>query len=601
MASDGLAAALRSADISAEVRRAARPRRLAQAPRRAGPAPDPPPGRSCAAAAGAAAAARPAQRGAARPQRAPLPGVDQEGEAFQARLKDPEFMRLFEEYAKDLAAPEVRRAPAACAPPPGCRGRCRRATRRRRRAQARAESDAYLRQLEAQGQLQSVYGAGVRLIQPRPGLVVKTRDAAGGGAARVYVNVCTSDQVAPPSKTPAGEGGRGGVSLCVPMVMAPKARDGAARDSGPLRVWDLAVHPDALADADANPRAKAALVEMALERVEEVGGGKLLRSYKLPRLKFKAAAGEEGPASSRSSFRFAPRRPASRAQPQAAPADPSKPGFRHACGAVTPEWTLSEQCKVDLGQTWRDTGRALKPGSTVPEALVVRVLLPGVASSAAVQLDAAADGVEVAVPGRFLLRLALRRAVLPQRGVAKFDSAKHQLTLTLPVVQPAPEEPECPPAEQPGGAAAAGEQGGAAAGEQDGAAAGEPDGAASEQDGAAAGEQEGAQAEPPLVQLPPDGAGDVEGAALERGGEAPPPHAAAAAAAAEKTANQLLWEEVHGAPDSQARQPDQLAVAAGGGEVAAAKAASAVPRPAPAPVVLKLRLLSGQVRAADLD
>lgn len=59
--------------------------------------------------------------------------------------------------------------------------------------QARAEQDAYLAQLEAEGQLEGVYGAGVQIIQADPGIVVKTKTA--DGTTRVYINVCTCPKV----------------------------------------------------------------------------------------------------------------------------------------------------------------------------------------------------------------------------------------------------------------------------------------------------------------------------------------------------------------------------------------------------------------------
>lgn len=59
--------------------------------------------------------------------------------------------------------------------------------------QARAEQDAYLAQLEAQGELEGIYGQGVQVIQPEPGMVVKSKSA--DAKTRVYINVCTCSKV----------------------------------------------------------------------------------------------------------------------------------------------------------------------------------------------------------------------------------------------------------------------------------------------------------------------------------------------------------------------------------------------------------------------
>lgn len=59
--------------------------------------------------------------------------------------------------------------------------------------QTAAEQNAYLAQLEAGGQAESVYGKGVQLIVPEAWFVVKTKDESG--ANRVYINICTSPKV----------------------------------------------------------------------------------------------------------------------------------------------------------------------------------------------------------------------------------------------------------------------------------------------------------------------------------------------------------------------------------------------------------------------
>eukprot|EP00198_Chlamydomonas_reinhardtii_P007457 XP_001696794.1 predicted protein [Chlamydomonas reinhardtii] len=66
---------------------------------------------------------------------------------FEKAFKDPEFIKLFEEYAKEVSDPKVK-----------------------------AETDAYLRQIEQQGRAEDVYGAGTQLIVPDPaGAVIKTK------------------------------------------------------------------------------------------------------------------------------------------------------------------------------------------------------------------------------------------------------------------------------------------------------------------------------------------------------------------------------------------------------------------------------------------
>jgi hypothetical protein len=71
--------------------------------------------------------------------------------------------------------------------------------------------------------------------------------------------------------------------------------------------------------------------------------------------------------------------------------------------------------------------------------LVVTMQLPGVKSAAAVELDMDRQQLHVHVPGRYLLVLGpaqLHYSLLPDKGSAKFDKHKQQLTVTLAVDQP---------------------------------------------------------------------------------------------------------------------------------------------------------------------
>lgn len=83
---------------------------------------------------------------------------------FEKAFKDPEFIKIFEQYAKDMQDPETR-----------------------------AETNQYLQQLEREGQIEQVYGKGTQLITPTPEFVVKTKEATG--TRKVFLNVCSSDKV----------------------------------------------------------------------------------------------------------------------------------------------------------------------------------------------------------------------------------------------------------------------------------------------------------------------------------------------------------------------------------------------------------------------
>uniref|UniRef100_A0A383W8J9 PIH1 domain-containing protein 1 n=1 Tax=Tetradesmus obliquus TaxID=3088 RepID=A0A383W8J9_TETOB len=382
----------------------------------------------------------------------------EEAGMFAKHLKDPKFIELFEEYATTLKDPKTA-----------------------------AEQNAYLAQLEAGGQAESVYGKGVQLIVPEAWFVVKTKDESGTN--RVYINICTSPKVDEMKLAPADDGSGPRRQLQLPMVLHGKdGRQGTAPDGGPLLVWDLAVNPNAVQHANSSRQALDTLVIMAIERVEEVLGRKLLREYKLPRLKYKATPAAAQPcvmaartaeggdvvggrlrpkaeaaasspadssrpdssaasdkASSRSGFSFSKAQAAAAAtaaaqqQAACAPSQPTAAGYQHACGAVTPSWECVERHRTDMQESWGDIGRGLQARSSAPQELVVRVQLPGVESSAAVELDIGSDKLHVHVPGKYLLDLGpaqLRHSLLPDKGSAKFIKAKQQLSVTLAVAPP---------------------------------------------------------------------------------------------------------------------------------------------------------------------
>lgn len=174
---------------------------------------------------------------------------------FEKAFKDPEFIKLFEEYAKEVSDPKVSpqsRAVRMPVPPPRAflpglapsmpaHPTTPLQPLSRPPNQVKAETDAYLRQIEQQGRAEDVYGAGTQLIVPDPaGAVIKTKvvsssaskkqqqeqekqekeqqqQAAGAGkpegpgkqgalpvGQKVFINICTCDKVR------AGRRGLGG-------------------------------------------------------------------------------------------------------------------------------------------------------------------------------------------------------------------------------------------------------------------------------------------------------------------------------------------------------------------------------------------------------
>lgn len=60
-------------------------------------------------------------------------------------------------------------------------------------AQVKHENDLYLRQLEAEGRGEELYGKDVTLIVPKEGFVVLAKEQST--KCKAYINMCSSEKV----------------------------------------------------------------------------------------------------------------------------------------------------------------------------------------------------------------------------------------------------------------------------------------------------------------------------------------------------------------------------------------------------------------------
>jgi dynein assembly factor 2 len=209
---------------------------------------------------------------------------------MSAAFKDPKFVQMFEEYAKAISDPEVFGAfvclCASCTLLKGDSPLCARPTHPDKKhpytQQAKAEAEAYLREVEAEGRDEQVYGAGTTLLAPSPAFAIQTRAAAGAAAADAdaeafVVNVCSCAKVAPMVQQQDVDGGAvvGGsvvrVRVDIPICLGREQKQqrhqlsdngssagggaqGHAAAAAVSRVWDAVVHPstaERAADSDA--------------------------------------------------------------------------------------------------------------------------------------------------------------------------------------------------------------------------------------------------------------------------------------------------------------------------------------------------------------
>ncbi|XP_040476803.1 protein kintoun [Ursus maritimus] len=440
----------------------------------------------------------------------PLEDLDLSGEEVQrltSAFQDPEFRRMFTEYAEELTDPE---------------------NRRRYEAEITA--------------LERERGVDVRFVHPQPGHVLRT---SLDGTRRCFVNVCSNALVGAPSGRASPRGAAAGSQWSLPYSLAP-GREYAGGRGARYTVYDVVFHPDALALARRHEPFRQMLDATALEAVEKQFGVKLdRRNAKTLKVKYKGApeaavlrtplpggvpARPEGePESPLPDFPYpypGPPAPGSSAVPR--PQSPPPPEAVQPPAPTEPRYSVVQRHHVDL-QDYR-CSRDSAP-SPVPRELVVTIELPLLRSAERAELEV--TGKRLCLDSRkpdYRLRLSLPYPVDDGRGKAQFNKARRQLVVTLPVARPlarqepavAPEESVC--ASGTGGAAGASAREGEAGPAGGGAGTGGPD---SRPPGAAdAGISAPAAAAGELVSEPEERDVDEQAAWKTGIGEEPPPSVA---------------------------------------------------------------------------
>ncbi|XP_029807688.1 protein kintoun [Suricata suricatta] len=358
----------------------------------------------------------------------PLEDLDLSGEEVQrltSAFQDPEFRRMFSEYAEELTDPENRRR--------------------------------YEEEITA---LERERGVDVRFVHPQPGYVLRT---SLDGVHRCFVNVCSNALVGAPSSRPGHGGTTTGNQWSLPYSLAP-GREYAGGRGTRYTVYDVVFHPDALALARRHERFRQMLDITALEAIEKQFSVKLdHRNAKTLKIKYKGtpeaavlrtplpggvpARPEEEPESRLPDFPYPYQCPAvagSSVVPR--PQAPSPPEAVLQPAPTEPRYSVVQRHHVDL-QDYR-CSRDSAP-SPVPRELVVTIELPLLRSAEQAALEV--TGKRLCLDSRkpdYQLRLSLPYPVDDSRGKAQFNKARRQLVVTLPVaLPPAREKPTSEPEE----------------------------------------------------------------------------------------------------------------------------------------------------------
>ena len=199
----------------------------------------------------------------------------EEVDKFQNAFKDEAFKKMFAEYAAEIADPKNK-----------------------------AESDAYLRQLEMEGKIESVYGKDVQLVMPKAGFVAKTFDEGpaddgpstsspddrGSGASssdarktgrKAFVNVCRSYNC----EDATSEKRPGGLQWSVPHTLGqPHEEKDKAGETCVAYDFCVSEHTYELTQRD--ERLKKMVVETAIEAVNRAFGTRLRLDFTTPKKTF---------------------------------------------------------------------------------------------------------------------------------------------------------------------------------------------------------------------------------------------------------------------------------------------------------------------------
>ncbi|XP_044520732.1 protein kintoun [Gracilinanus agilis] len=335
-------------------------------------------------------------------------------------FQDPEFRRLFGEYAAELSDPENRQ---------------------------RYEEEITMLERER--------GVEVQFVHPEPGHVLRT---SLNGAQRCFVNICSNLLLGRPSSKPGTGGPQGsspGQIWSLPYSLAP-GREYLGRQGAHYKVYDVIFHPDTLSLGKQQERFRIMINSTALEAVEKQFGVKLdRRNAKTLKIKYKgtpeaavlrkplpggpspAPEGEESGDSPLPAFPYPYPSPEVEKRPPAPQPQGSTPPLREESSdpaPTTPRYSVVQRHHVDL-QDYR-CSRDSYP-STVPRELVVTIELPLLRSAEHAVLEVTEK--QLLLDSRkpdYSLRLPLPYPVDESRGNAQFNKAKRRLIVTLPVVPP---------------------------------------------------------------------------------------------------------------------------------------------------------------------
>ncbi|XP_076834273.1 protein kintoun [Brachyhypopomus gauderio] len=336
---------------------------------------------------------------------------------FSKALKDEKFRELLHEYAEEISNPENRK-----------------------------------RYEEEITQLELERGNNVQFIHPKPHHVLKT---VIGGKEKCFINVCSNELINKPMcEVGRSEDDRVGQQWSLPYSLSPGRPDRDVKGNKCM-IYDVVFHPDTLYIAVKNPRFMKLVNSTATQGIEDAFKVKLdsinvkvlktqYKGVPHPAVIRKPLPGHPGVEKSAPDLPLSSLYPdksdiLSSKNPVPPPITPTQGGPRpvkHSSSLPTqptkPNYIIKYRSVVDL-QDYR-CSRDSAP-SPRPKEIVVTIDLPLLKSAGDAELDISERKLvlESQKPA-YKLELQLSYPVDGDRGEAKFNKAKKQLIITLPVL-----------------------------------------------------------------------------------------------------------------------------------------------------------------------
>ena len=362
---------------------------------------------------------------------------------LKGAFKEPEFKKLLGEYMQEISDPKNRQ-----------------------------EYEKYINQMEGDNKVPK----DMRIVKPKGGFVLKTRKrgpkakASDAPNEKVFINVCSAEEVQTPSATKKGAG----QSWSLPHIIgAPHMVQD--KNGVPCTTFEVAFHPETIQRALSSVDFKKMVANVAFEAIKtnykKFAGGNANLEDKWRILKgVQAFGGAPGMLSlKKTKEEIEKDEKAGKAkteQENKAPAGPKKPalakGFMNPkknkkkkkkkkgnnlvqditaadgeefvpTGPVVPKCVIVERGIFDLKDTIHVREQMdLKR----PKELVCKISLPKVDSIGSVDLDVDDCFLCLEVQDMYVLERKLPYAVFGDKGSAKWLKSKRQLVVTVPVKPP---------------------------------------------------------------------------------------------------------------------------------------------------------------------